>query len=358
MFNYENFKPNKTDFPSIYLGVVEDNNDPDKTGKVRVRILGLHTDSKGHTETEGIPTDHLPWAIPATPPFEGAVNGLGIFSVPVQGSLLAIFFIGGDHNYPVYFASIAGEPQEKSDTQLGFADPTGKYPEYVGEPDWNRNARNENELIKDIKDDAKETDIKQYKSDGWEEPDSPYDAEYPYNTVIETRDDGVVIELDSTTDAERYHIYHKKSGNYFEISGDGQTVFKSNKHNYEINIEGKNILIKGNKNESIGGDSDIKIEGNKNENIVGNVDTKIEGSNIEFVEGSENVTINNNKQDDIFGSLTINVIGKCSITADNIDIDGASGRDILKGVVQGDCICPYTGYPHMNISKNVKATYK
>jgi hypothetical protein len=40
----------------FYYGFVEDNVDPLKVGRVKVRILGIHTDNKND-----IPTDHLPW---------------------------------------------------------------------------------------------------------------------------------------------------------------------------------------------------------------------------------------------------------------------------------------------------------
>ena len=40
-----------------FTGVVEDRNDPSKLGRVKVRCLGLHTESK-----VDIPTEDLPWA--------------------------------------------------------------------------------------------------------------------------------------------------------------------------------------------------------------------------------------------------------------------------------------------------------
>ena len=42
--------------PSFYLGVVEDRDDPLMLGRVRVRILGLHTHDKAV-----LPTADLPW---------------------------------------------------------------------------------------------------------------------------------------------------------------------------------------------------------------------------------------------------------------------------------------------------------
>jgi len=42
-----------------WIGVVEDNNDPLKMGRARVRIFGFHTDNLAE-----LPTAGLPWAIP------------------------------------------------------------------------------------------------------------------------------------------------------------------------------------------------------------------------------------------------------------------------------------------------------
>ena len=41
-----------------FQGVVEDHNDPEQIGRVKVRCLGIHTEDK-----ETLPTDDLPWAM-------------------------------------------------------------------------------------------------------------------------------------------------------------------------------------------------------------------------------------------------------------------------------------------------------
>lgn len=370
MFSFDAIRENKTNFPNIYIGVVEDDNDPNKAGRVRVRILGLHSDKRKQSETDGIPINELPWAIPALPVFEGGTSGLGIFSVPVKGSWLALFMIGGDHNYPIYFANIAAYPKSKPDSATGFSDPDGKYPTKTGEPDWNPNARNAGDLVKDIKDGKVETGISQYKSDGWDEPNSPYAAVYPNNSVIECRDKGIVIEMDSTPGAERYHIYHKASGNYFEIGPDGQTVYKSFGNNFEINILGKNIFVKENSNihveedfdQKVIGDSNIQTEGNKDENVGGNalyaVDGKdgivVGGDRSEDISGTETRKVGGDVSETLSGKLTVTVTGKVEVKGTIIELDGGTAAPV--GIINMLSICPFIGSPHLDGSINVKCS--
>ena len=61
----------------IYKAIVEDNTDPIKAGRVRIRVFGIHTPSKNKSETDGIPTNELPWSEPALGLFAGSVSGFG-----------------------------------------------------------------------------------------------------------------------------------------------------------------------------------------------------------------------------------------------------------------------------------------
>ena len=45
-----------------FVGVVEDREDPERIGRVRVRCLGFHTE-----DLTSLPTDDLPWAYPLVP---------------------------------------------------------------------------------------------------------------------------------------------------------------------------------------------------------------------------------------------------------------------------------------------------
>lgn len=66
-------------------------------------------------------------------------------------------------------------------------------------------------------------------------------------------------------------------------------------------------------------------------NATGNVDAAI-GGNLEAIAG-----------------------GHAKVIANNIELDGADGGGV-KGVVQGDCFCAFTGAPHPQISATVKGS--
>ena len=55
-----------------FVGVVEDRNDPQKAGRVKVRCVGHHTE-----DIQDIPTADLPWASVMKPVTAGGNSGIG-----------------------------------------------------------------------------------------------------------------------------------------------------------------------------------------------------------------------------------------------------------------------------------------
>ena len=55
-----------------WQGIVEDVNDPEALGRVRVRIFGFHNEDKSL-----LPTVKLPWASPIMPITSAAIAGVG-----------------------------------------------------------------------------------------------------------------------------------------------------------------------------------------------------------------------------------------------------------------------------------------
>ena len=314
----------------FYRGVVEDNNDPKKAGRVRVRIHGIHSPKKIKTELDGIPTDELPWAEPILPINEGSVSGFGVWSVPVQGCHVMCFFENGNVTQPRYFGSMPGIPERKESYDIdgkepsrtdGFKDPRGEYPTKfrLGEPDVHRLARGmKSGTLVETKDSERDISVPTALGGNWSEPESPFAARYPHNHVIATHG-GITIELDSTPGATRLHLYHP-SNSFIEIDNDGNMVIKNNAEKYEIVTEGKNIHIKQQRNITIDTDSKKKIGGNEQIEVGGNREIEIDGNKSENIGGNETNDVDGNRVETIGGVLNITVTGEATITAPKINL--------------------------------------
>jgi hypothetical protein len=146
MIDWTQFKSEDFTYQGNYRAIVENNADPQKAGRVQVRIYGLHSPLSTQT-----PVEDLPWASPClktswsgghnmvnkestdtitrynpgnaseatiptpnetqlTPPsglfidpVEDDCGTGGIFEVPRKGSVVWVFFEGGSHTTPHYF---------------------------------------------------------------------------------------------------------------------------------------------------------------------------------------------------------------------------------------------------------------
>lgn len=67
----------------LYSGIVEDNNDPDKVGKVKIRIVSLHGDGKNG---KYVGTGALDWFEPCIPFYGGYESGS--FIIPPVGAVV------------------------------------------------------------------------------------------------------------------------------------------------------------------------------------------------------------------------------------------------------------------------------
>lgn len=90
-----------------WMGIVEDNNDPQYSGRCKVRVFGLFDgkiDDKKDDSEYKIPTDNLPWSYPTTGVIFASGEGAGNLSVPKVGSKVKIKFSGGNLYAPEYYA--------------------------------------------------------------------------------------------------------------------------------------------------------------------------------------------------------------------------------------------------------------
>lgn len=305
-----------------WQGVVEDNNDPLKIGRCRVRVLGFHSPNKNE-----IPTAELPWASVIQPITSAAISGIGHSPTGLlQGTWVVGFFRDGKNcQEPIIMGSIAGIPIQASQPSIGFSDPSGTYPksDLLNESDVNRLARNETitETIVQSKKDSRITSVQSaYSSETWDEPEVPYNATYPKNHTFST-ESGHIQEFDDTPNQERIHRYHK-SGTFEEIHPDGSVVRKIVSKNYDLVLEDNHIYIQGKKVENIDGDYDLKTGANLNIEVAGNVNLVVDGNTTMETKGDHFHRVT--------GVYQIVSLGNISFIAPRIDFnpEGFNASDI------------------------------
>jgi hypothetical protein len=312
-----------------FTGVVEARDDPMRLGRVRIRIAGIHSKKRIKSKTKGIPTEELPWAYPMQPVTSAAMNGIGTTPLgPVEGTHVVGFFRDGNNcQDPIIMGTLGGYPLELPG-EKGFNDPNKKYPkeEYLKEPDTHRRA------VVDFIDpiDGEQTvskttqlDEKHQPEDGsaplrtvdrnvaialdggeWDEPETPFAAEYPFNHVRES-ESGHIEEWDDTPGAERLMKWHK-TGTFEEIHPDGSKVTKVVSDNYTIIAGDDYIHVKGgNLNVTVDGNVNLKVGGNYNVEVAGDHNVSVDGNwNVEVL-GNTNILTAGGKTDESAGIHTI-----------------------------------------------------
>jgi len=205
-----------------FIGTVVDINDPAQLGRIKVRISGIHSDNK-----IDIPDDALPWAQCVVPITEGGVSGLGNnLGIQPAARVFGLFLDGTNSQLPMVFGSL---PRFESTAEGGRT--------------TSLQARGTNTIPPN-------------PDDKIDEPADPYQAEYPFNAVHQTRS-GHVIEVDDTPDHERIKIYHT-SGTFVEFHPNGDVVTQL-KNGFRSVIGNDKIHVTGNLN--IIADGDVTIEG-------------------------------------------------------------------------------------------------
>ena len=361
-----------------FVGVVEDRQVPKTLGRLRVRCLGYHTEG-----LDKLPTADLPWAHVMNPITSATVSGLGQTPLgAVEGTWVVGFFQdGADAQQPIIIGTLPGVPSELPDitSKKGFMDTiNGVYPKYKNETDVNRlavNAKTEatnnpHEVISEtnphssltIRRADRTTKIGQADfnpvelgraflspislegDDGTEfnEPTTPYDAEYPYNHVYES-EAGHIREMDDTPTKERIHERHS-SGSGYEIGPDGTKVTRVKQDNYTIitnddytHIQGtqrhttdEGVRIRCNANGEDGNNYNIEVGNGANVNIEvnkGNINLTTLSPDV----GDININASRNLNMQIGKDFNVSVLGNASETITGTKLEEVQGVNTKKG---------------------------
>lgn len=215
-----------------FHGVVEDINDPEKLGRVRVRCMGFHTENRAQ-----LPTSALPWATCLLPITSASMAGVGQSGTGMLNGTWVVGFFrdGSSAQDPIIMGTIASSTIKKPDKSKGFSDSSGINPIRVGA---------------DIPDEAREDKFQSSSSYALKagaggiipSPSSRISPKYPFNQVLKTKS-GHTIEYDDTPGKERVSILHK-SGSFIEFDSSGNMyVFTKGDLLHQVN---GNVLHKVN----------------------------------------------------------------------------------------------------------------
>jgi hypothetical protein len=272
-----------------WVGIVEDRKDPIKLGRCRVRCVGWHADDKMR-----LPTKDLPWATPSFP-----LNNTNTYA-PKEGDMVFGFFVDGENaQEPVMLGVLPNIPLFAADRQKAYNDPrtqeqldlsplkpnetANNYPRYLDEPTTSRLARNDSDFVSPI------LTTKQTNKATRVEPDSYYNAQYPYNNVYES-ESGHALEFDDTKDNERIHMYHR-SGSYVEFGPLGDRSERIQRDRFSVTVRNDNVYIQGTANIFVDGDVNWKVGGDFNLTVGGKMNVSA-GSKTETIKGVSNIRYN------------------------------------------------------------------
>ena len=281
--------------PLFFVGVIEENVDPRKEGRVKVRAFGVHG-----LNTD-IRRDELPWAVCVKGDYDP--NGSPGLGLPALNSFVFGMFLDGEGaQQPMVLGLIPTQYTEvidpvangwgtipRNNAELLMR---GSAPEDFGQPQQSRRARNEymHETTTTDQNAARVEGVEIAGIDPdertWTEPAPGGKTSYPFNRVIESGSH--VIELDDTPDAERILIYHKE-GSYMQIDARGVVINKAVSDQYDVLDRNEHKVVGGNgggfSTVTINGNSYVKVKGNKTEEIDGDLQTLVHGNHLLSVGG-------------------------------------------------------------------------
>jgi hypothetical protein len=269
----------------MHFGIVKNINDPEKLGRVKVKVFDIH---------DNIETYELGWSQVMMSGNTPAINGQG-HSVNLTEEVL---WKKGD-TLPTPITGAAGqvltEVDDDTTPAIGdvkivgslvcgiFLDPVQQEFMVIGSlPTKTDGVHDNNVRVRGEADPHAAEPLGEYQ------PVSTYAPEYPYNNVYET-EGGHVKEYDDTPGLERITERHK-SGTKYEIDANGSKNETIVRDNYKLVAGHDTLEVFGNVRIIVSGQADIAVANDVNIAVGGDMVSTIEGALIANVGGVTKVT--------------------------------------------------------------------
>jgi hypothetical protein len=214
-------------YNQIKFGTVVNINDPEKLGRVKVNVYGLH---------DNIRTEDLAWSMVMMPGNTPAKDGVGSSVNLLIGTLVAGVCM--DKAMQEYLV-LGTLPTKTAGTEDNNVRVRGEANPHAGEPA------------------------------GGYQPVSGYQPVYPYNNVMET-ESGHVKEYDDTPSHERIMERHM-SGTQYEIIANGSKNETIVRDNYRLVVGQDTLEVYGDVQIIVSGHADIAVGGNLTTSVTGNI---------------------------------------------------------------------------------------
>ena len=270
----------------INYGTVVDIIDPEKLGRCKVQVYGVH---------DNIETKDLPWSQVVMPANTPAKGGIGSSVNLLVGTLVCGIFLDGSKQEFIVQGTLPTKTDGVEDNNIRVR--AGPDP-HAGEP------------------------IGEYQ------PVSTYAPEYPYNNVMET-ESGHLKEYDDTKGHERITERHM-SGTQYEVCADGTKNERIVRDNYRLVVGHDTLEVFGNVRIIVSGQADIAVAkdvniavgGNLTADVTGNMTAGVEGNMYASVTGDMVSVVGGDSTNTITGTAGITSTGDMTLKSANIKLDG------------------------------------
>jgi len=266
------------------FGLVVDIIDPEKLGRCKVNVYGVH---------DNIDTKDLPWSQVIMPGNTPALTGQGHSVNLAVGTLVCGIFKDSEQQEFMVQGTLPTKTDGVEDNNIRVR--AGPDP-HAGEP------------------------IGEYQ------PVSTYAPEYPYNNVMET-ESGHLKEYDDTKGHERITERHM-SGTQYEVCADGTKNERIVRDNYRLVVGQDTLEVFGNVRIIVSGQADIAVAKDVNIAVGGNLTADVTGNMTANITGTTSLIGVDNIKIDVTGSgkkITldgdVDVTGNLRLTTEGITLN-------------------------------------